>query len=77
MILDCNTCVMRDKACHDCVVTALLGPVDGSISDQAQVLNVLSDAGLVAPLRLVVDVSHEHDSVRGVQDSTRRESATG
>ena len=66
MILDCNSCVMKDKACHDCVVTALLGPVEGSITEQANVLNVLSNAGLVAPLRLVVDSS-----------STQERSATG
>ncbi len=66
MILDCNSCVMKDKACHDCVVTALLGPVEGSITEQANVLNVLSNAGLVAPLRLVVDSS-----------STQEHSATG
>ena len=66
MILDCNSCVMKDKACHDCVVTALLGPVEGSITEQASVLNVLSNAGLVAPLRLVVDSS-----------STQERSATG
>ena len=26
MLIDCERCVMRDIACADCVVTALLGP---------------------------------------------------
>jgi len=26
MIIDCDTCVMRDLACGDCVVSVLLGP---------------------------------------------------
>ena len=24
--IDCDTCVVRGLACHDCVVTVLLGP---------------------------------------------------
>lgn len=51
MLLDCQTCTMRDLACDDCVVTALLGPVD--VTADAEVLGVLAQAGLVSPLRLV------------------------
>ena len=74
MILDCNGCVMRDKACHDCVVTALLGPIDGSISEHADVLHVLSDAGLVSPLRLVVAPESGSKAADG---KSTPESATG
>lgn len=56
--IDCDTCVVRGLACHDCVVTVLLGPppelapltVD---DDELRALDVLADSGLVPPLRLV------------------------
>lgn len=44
---------MRDIACSDCVVTALLGPMPDSLESHKDVLNVLATSGLVAPLRLV------------------------
>ena len=57
MILDCDTCVMRDLACEDCVVSVLLGPpgamTEGFAADEAAAIDVLADAGLVPPLRLV------------------------
>lgn len=53
MLIDCASCVMRDIACSDCVVTALLGPMPISLTDHKDVLEVLADAGLVAPLRLI------------------------
>jgi len=51
----CDTCVVRGLACHDCVVTVLLGPppeltID---TDELQALDVLAEEGLVPPLRLV------------------------
>jgi len=53
MLIDCSSCIMRDIACSDCVVTALLGPMPDSLESHKDVLNVLATAGLVAPLRLV------------------------
>ncbi len=44
---------MRDIACSDCVVTALLGPMPDSLDSHKDVLDVLATAGLVAPLRLI------------------------
>ena len=44
---------MRDIACSDCVVTALLGPMPESLDPHIDVLDVLATAGLVAPLRLI------------------------
>lgn len=44
---------MRDIACSDCVVTALLGPMPESLESHKDVLDVLATAGLVAPLRLI------------------------
>lgn len=62
MLIDCDTCQVRNLACDDCVVTVLLGPVvagsagidpvelDGQ--DRAAIA-VLASSGLVPPLRLV------------------------
>ncbi len=69
MLIDCQTCVARDVACRDCVVTVLLqrppqqdAPAP-SRSDCAYpvdldeseyaALDRLAEAGLVPPLRLV------------------------
>ena len=53
--IDCDTCVVRGLACHDCVVTVLLGPPPelGVDDDERRALDVLADGGLVPPLRLV------------------------
>lgn len=60
--IDCDSCVVRGLACHDCVVTVLLGPppelADLIIDDEERrALDVLADSGLVPPLRLVTPVS--------------------
>jgi len=44
---------MREIACSDCVVTALLGPMPASLNDHKEVLDVMAGAGLIAPLRLI------------------------
>ena len=53
MLIDCDRCEMRDVACGDCVVTALLGaPPEVEIEEETAVaLRVLADGGLVPPLR--------------------------
>lgn len=61
-IIDCDSCVVRGLACHDCVVTVLLGPppelADLIIDDdERRALDVLAESGLVPPLRLVTPVS--------------------
>lgn len=57
MIIDCDTCVMDGtSACADCIVPVLLAGTNGRIevgADEEAALRNLSDAGLVAPLRLV------------------------
>jgi len=58
MLIDCERCEMRDIACADCVVTALLGlprPAGrGAEIGEAErrALRVLADAKLVSPLRM-------------------------
>ena len=53
--VDCDTCLVRGLACHDCVVTVLLGPPPelSFDNDEQQALAVLADSGLVPPLRMV------------------------
>jgi len=58
MLIDCERCEMRDIACADCVVTALLGPhgPPGRVAEigeaERRALRVLADAKLVSPLRM-------------------------
>ena len=53
--IDCDTCLVRGLACHDCVVTVLLGPPPELTIDEEELraLDVLADEGLVPRLRLV------------------------
>lgn len=53
--IDCDSCLVRGLACHDCVVTVLLGPPPelGFDDDERRALAVLADGGLVPPLRMV------------------------
>ena len=53
--IDCDTCLVRGLACHDCVVSVLLGPPPdvGFDADSQRALKVLADSGLVPPLRMV------------------------
>jgi hypothetical protein len=61
MLIDCDTCIARDLACRDCVVTVLLqltphtdNRVDLDDAERAAI-DSLAGAGLVPPLRLVAD----------------------
>jgi len=56
MLIDCDTCAVRDIQCGDCVMTVLLGPREGSVElDSAEqlALGALANGGLLPPLRLV------------------------
>ena len=59
VLIDCDTCSMRGRACSDCVVSVLLGaPVapgkEGMELDGAEqaAIAVLAGSGLVPPLRM-------------------------
>lgn len=57
MLIDCDRCQVRGLACSDCVVSVLLGePAQVAELDRAEqrAIDVLAEAGLVPPLRLVV-----------------------
>jgi hypothetical protein len=53
--IDCDSCLVRGLACHDCVVTVLLGPPpeSGFDDDDQRALAALADSGLVPHLRMV------------------------
>jgi hypothetical protein len=57
MIIDCDSCQMRDVACDDCVVTVLLAAprLRELADDEAGALAALADGGLVPPLRMRYD----------------------
>jgi hypothetical protein len=57
--VDCDTCLVRGLACHDCVVTVLLGPPPELSFDEEEqrALGVLAESGLVPPLRLVTPLA--------------------
>ena len=74
MLIDCETCRVRDLACGDCVVTVLLGsgpgsdrPVDLDGAERAAI-EVLATSGLVPPLRLVTEGTRP--SARGERGDT-------
>ena len=55
MLIEFDRCVMRDIACSDCVVTALLsapGPHGELDESEYRALRVLADARMIPPLRL-------------------------
>jgi hypothetical protein len=63
MIIDCETCHVRDIACRDCVVTALLGTAGRAVDfdePEHRAVGALADEGLVPPLRLVPLVTVTH-----------------
>jgi hypothetical protein len=57
--VDCDTCLVRGLACHDCVVTVLLGPPPELSFDaeEQEALEVLASSGLVPPLRMVTPLA--------------------
>lgn len=59
MLIDCDSCAVRPRACGDCVVSVLIGPPsDGHlVAEEQRVIGLLSESGLVPPLRLVADGS--------------------
>jgi hypothetical protein len=55
--IDCGTCQVRGPACGDCMITALMGTVDGGVVEldaaEQGALRAMTGAGLLPPLRLV------------------------
>lgn len=56
MLVDCDSCEVRGRACSECVVSVLLGapPTGVELDDtERRALDVLAEAGMVPHLRLV------------------------
>ncbi|MCE7011983.1 hypothetical protein LWC34_55615 [Kibdelosporangium philippinense] len=55
MLVDCDSCEVRGKACQECVVSVLLGPPSmvSLDSSEQQAIDVLASAGMVPKLRLI------------------------
>jgi hypothetical protein len=53
VVIDCDDCAVRGRACRDCVVSVLLGVPESLLYDERVALEVLADAGLAPRLRLV------------------------
>jgi hypothetical protein len=56
VLIDCDTCAVRDVACGDCVMTVLLRSERRAVElDGAEqtALDALAGGGLLPPLRLV------------------------
>jgi hypothetical protein len=54
MIIDCDSCSLRDLACKDCVVTFFLNKAEDSLdlsNQTTDALELLSSRGIVPPLR--------------------------
>jgi hypothetical protein len=51
MIINCDTCVMRDIACQDCVVTFLLAPAEDVSEKAVEAIELLASRGMVPPMR--------------------------
>ena len=63
VLIDCQTCAVRGPACHDCVVTVLLGPTPeaGFDEEEKRALDVLAESGLVPHLRMVTPMTGPED----------------
>lgn len=59
LLIDCDHCIVRGLACHDCVVTVLLGPPPEQALDdeECRALDALAAGGLVPPLRMVLPLA--------------------
>ena len=66
VLIDCDACLVRGLACHDCVVTVLLGPPPeiGFDEEEQRALDVLAESGLVPQLRMVTPVASDGDRHR-------------
>ncbi|MBV9650944.1 MAG: hypothetical protein JO296_12495 [Pseudonocardiales bacterium] len=56
MIVDCDRCAVRGRACQDCVITVLLGAPPGGVEldgTDCSALDTLAEAGMVPRLQLV------------------------
>jgi hypothetical protein len=53
MIINCDTCTMRDLACDDCVVSVIISVTEREVITPKAIraINTLAESGIVPPLR--------------------------
>ena len=76
MLIDCDTCAMRDIACSDCVITGRRSPAWALRPTQRQPVQAAERVVHATPVglrlgRSALHVCHHHQSVRE-QPSVRR-----
>lgn len=77
MIVDCDRCEVRGNACHDCVITVLLGAPPGGVEldgAERRALDTLAEAGMVPRLQLV-DRAEDHIGTQAETGAHRRRDA--
>jgi hypothetical protein len=63
VVIDCDDCAVRGRACRDCVVSVILGVPGTLLEDERAALEVLAEAGLAPRLRLVPIHRHGNPGV--------------
>lgn len=64
MIIDCDSCVVREIKCHDCVVSVLIGRPPAITSDESRVIDLLASRGMVPPLRFELQEDSQPEKYR-------------
>ena len=69
MIIDCDSCIMRDIACKDCVVSVLISAPSNQSHEpselgleEARVIDLLSSRGMIPPLRYAQSAGESDNS---------------
>ncbi|GAB3571622.1 hypothetical protein GCM10027445_27210 [Amycolatopsis endophytica] len=62
VIIDCNRCALRGRACGECVLSAVVDPPPVVELDDQELaaVELLADAGLVPPVRLATRGRRPH-----------------
>jgi hypothetical protein len=68
MLVDCDSCEVRGRACSECVVSVLLGapPTGVELDDtERRALDVLAEAGMIPHLQLVTPTEPDGEREAG------------
>jgi len=82
MLIDCDTCVVRDVACHDCVVGVLLGTPTVPARTAADAGRAPAEPGDPLPVefgpveRRALEVLADHGLIPRLRLVTRRDEPT-
>ncbi|MDQ0379883.1 hypothetical protein [Amycolatopsis thermophila] len=62
VIIDCNRCALRGRACGECVLSAVVDapPVVELDHEELTAVELLADAGLVPPIRMTTRGRRPH-----------------